>query len=286
MQELRFDLPHKHIGALAFGDPHKPLMLALHGWLDNAASFIPLAPLLSEYRVIALDFIGHGNSSHRSPDAHYHQLDFVHDVHELVTQQGWQKFVLLGHSMGGIVGSLYTASFPERVSHYITIESFGPMTKTAQSSAEQMRESIESRLKVQQSDGRHPDNFQRVVQARAHAGSLSLTNAELLVARNLDRVGEQLRWRTDRRLRSISSLRVTEDQAEYFLRSIQCPTMAIQGSQGYTSMADKFQQRASFVRDLQLVMCDGGHHVHMDNPTAVASHILQFLSANGAISQE
>ena len=52
------------IGALAFGDKKNPPILALHGWLDNAASFARLAPLLKEYYVISIDFPGHGKSDH------------------------------------------------------------------------------------------------------------------------------------------------------------------------------------------------------------------------------
>ena len=39
--------------------------LCLHGWLDNAASFIPLAPLLKPLDLVALDMAGHGHSQHR-----------------------------------------------------------------------------------------------------------------------------------------------------------------------------------------------------------------------------
>ena len=47
-------------------------ILALHGWLDNALSFASLAPLLTDYHMIALDLSGQGLSDHRSPDATYH----------------------------------------------------------------------------------------------------------------------------------------------------------------------------------------------------------------------
>jgi pimeloyl-ACP methyl ester carboxylesterase len=49
-------------------------ILCLHGWLDNAASFNRLAPLLLEQEqqqpmeILALDFPGHGLSGHKSVD--------------------------------------------------------------------------------------------------------------------------------------------------------------------------------------------------------------------------
>lgn len=278
MHDVRYSLSNKQISGLASGDESKPLIIALHGWLDNAASFIPLSQYLSDYHLIALDFAGHGLSDHRSSDAHYHQVDFIHDLHELVLLQGWKNFILLGHSMGGIVASMYVSSFPEFVSQYITIESFGPMTKTAQSSAVQLRESIESRLKIQSKQAKHPKNYDTAVQARANAGDLSMNAAELLVNRNLYEQDGELRWRTDRRLRSISSLRVTDDQAEHFMRGIKCPMLAILGNSGYEMMREKMRKRLDWVADLKTVTCQGGHHLHMDNPEEVAEQIHQFLN--------
>ena len=49
-------------------------ILCLHGWLDNAASFNRLVPLLLDSaediptQIVALDFPGHGLSGHKSSD--------------------------------------------------------------------------------------------------------------------------------------------------------------------------------------------------------------------------
>ena len=62
-------------------------VLCLHGWLDNAASFVPLATHLTEWPLLALEFPGHGHSSHRSGDAHYYFFDWVQDLVALCRQQ-------------------------------------------------------------------------------------------------------------------------------------------------------------------------------------------------------
>ena len=54
-------------------------LLAMHGWLDNAATFDLLAPLLPGRRIVALDFAGHGLSGRRS-GAPYHFIDYVADA--------------------------------------------------------------------------------------------------------------------------------------------------------------------------------------------------------------
>lgn len=61
---------------LSYNTPTKKI-LCLHGWLDNAASFNRLAPLLLDseqehqkkpMEILALDFPGHGLSGHKSVD--------------------------------------------------------------------------------------------------------------------------------------------------------------------------------------------------------------------------
>ena len=277
MQEVEFTLSNITLCGLAFGDPEKPLVIALHGWLDNAASFIPISAYLSDYYVVALDFAGHGRSGHRSADCQYHLLDYVHDLHELVEQQQWQDFILLGHSMGGIIASLYCAGFAEKVSKYISIESLGPMTHDAKSSALQLRKSVQSRLANQTSKARHPPDKQSIIRARAIAGKFSEQCAELLVTRNLYELDGELRFCTDRRLRTLSSLRLTDGQAESFLKAITCPVLVIIAKDGYDMMKESVKQRHNWVKSLTVEHCAGSHHPHMDNSAGVAKHIINFI---------
>ncbi|MEP0357035.1 MAG: alpha/beta hydrolase [Paraglaciecola sp.] len=278
-QALKFPLDNLTIRGIGYGDPQNQMVLALHGWLDNAASFEPLSKYLKDYYVVAIDLAGHGLSDHRDAGAHYHLIDFVYDLHELVESQGWTSFVLMGHSMGGIIGSLYTACFSDRVRKYISIESFGPLTKDSKTSAIQLRDSINSRLKSQRRKSRHPTTFERTVEARTMVGDISIASARLLIARNTHGVDGQLRFTTDRRLRTLSAVRPTEPQAENFLRSIHCPVLVLMGSAGYESMAKAFYARKDWVANLTFHKLDGHHHLHMDNPEAVAIVVDSFIKS-------
>ncbi|MDU0354604.1 alpha/beta hydrolase [Paraglaciecola aquimarina] len=276
-RELEFKLKHITLRGMGFGDSNKPMILALHGWLDNAASFAPLAPYLADYYVLAIDLAGHGLSDHRSPDAHYHLLDFVYDLHELVEIQGWQRFVLMGHSLGAIIASLYASSFTERVDRLICIEALGPLTKSATTSASQLRESILNRLNLSTSPSTRPKTIARVINARAFVGELSVSSAELLVRRNTSERDGQLFYRTDRRLRTVSALRMTEEQARAFVSSIVCPVLLITGDKGFETFASEIKDRMTRLDLGQHVCCSGNHHVHMDNPTDVALKVVNFL---------
>ena len=89
-------------------------VLVRHGWLDNAASFEFLAPLLEGCRVVAVDQRGHGLSDNLNRP--YHIWDGVPDVIGILDALEWDQAILLGHSMGAAVSSLVASAFPDRIS--------------------------------------------------------------------------------------------------------------------------------------------------------------------------
>ena len=70
MREITLQVPLGQLAALR-NDGSGPRVLALHGWLDNAASFLPMAPYLRDFDLVALDLPGHGRSMHLPPGADY-----------------------------------------------------------------------------------------------------------------------------------------------------------------------------------------------------------------------
>lgn len=106
-------------------------ILCLHGWMDNCRSFHHLAPALlqklPDIDLIALDFPGHGWSSHKSNDGPPLVLaETAFYVAEAVHQLQWQDestpFTLIGHSMGAAISCLYAAAFPEQVEKLVLLE--------------------------------------------------------------------------------------------------------------------------------------------------------------------
>ena len=105
-EPMEWEVDGLTIAGLAWGRPDAQPVLALHGWLDNAASFSALAPLLEDYYVVALDLTGHGQSSRRSADASYQIWDDLPQLAAVIESLGWQQFAVLGHSRGAIIGGL------------------------------------------------------------------------------------------------------------------------------------------------------------------------------------
>ena len=65
MNAVELRLPGRvELAALRFNPGAPQRVLALHGWLDNAASFAPLAAAWPDCEIVALEFAGHGRSGH------------------------------------------------------------------------------------------------------------------------------------------------------------------------------------------------------------------------------
>ncbi|NXS53493.1 SEHL2 protein, partial [Brachypteracias leptosomus] len=130
--ELKFPVPWGHVAAKAWGPSAGHPVLCLHGWLDNANSFDKLIPLLPrDCYYVAMDFSGHGLSSHRPAGSPYHLLDYVTDVRRVAAALQWRRFTLMGHSMAFLFLSCCLISpqfcflYPEMVDKLILLESLG-----------------------------------------------------------------------------------------------------------------------------------------------------------------
>ena len=277
---LQFDLDGRRIAALAWGDTGKPLILALHGWLDNAASFALLAPLLSGYRVIALDMAGHGCSDWRSRDSGYPIWSYVEDLHCVQLALGVKRFALLGHSLGAGVASLFAASWPEAVTKLGLIENLGPLADEEDEFPSSLRSTIEQyQAPVKSAKARA---FEAWVRSRAQSQfPVPEEAARLLMQRNT-RMDEEGHYHhgCDPRLKLPSLIRLTESQVRAALRRIEAPVHLISGAQGLKRPLT--QQRVECVKNIVETEIEGGHHLHLEPEAveAVADVLNAFYSDN------
>ena len=258
------------------------LCLCLHGWLDNANSFIPLSKQLPNLQLVAIDLPGHGQSDHRSPDAHYHFLDWVDDVVQLLLLlklSSDQPVVLIGHSMGGMIATAVAASFPELVSQVILLDSVGLVTGAEQDTVSQLRKAVLSRQKrLDKRKPQYPD-LVSAAEARQAQSDFDLASASLLAERGTILDGDTLTWSADLRLREVSAYRLSDAQACQLIESVAAPTLAIVAKQGIELMQQGRQRWQPHYQQLQPHELDAGHHLHMTHSIEVAAKISSFLAS-------
>jgi pimeloyl-ACP methyl ester carboxylesterase len=107
---------------LDWGNEHLPPMVFLHGGALTAHTWdLVCLALRGEYHCIALDQRGHGDSAWAEEPAYSYQ-DYASDIAKAVTKLDLRDFVLVGHSMGGMVSLVYAATYPGRLKKLVIVD--------------------------------------------------------------------------------------------------------------------------------------------------------------------
>lgn len=269
-----------------------PRVLALHGWLDNAASFVPLAPLLGGVDLVAPDLPGHGRSAHLAPGADYSFAGAVNAVLDIADGLGWERFALLGHSMGAGIGSLVAAACPDRVERFVAIEALGALAEEPERTVARLRDAVAASRALRDKRLRVFPDIATAVRARMQANALSEPVARLLVERGLVPASASLDgsgsgsagyvWSSDPRLTLPTMLRTTEAQVRNLVEGIACPTRVIHADPAQPYLPEGLRRaRAALLPQGELRVLAGGHHLHMEDPQAVAEVIGDFFRVGG-----
>ncbi|MGH2684447.1 MAG: alpha/beta fold hydrolase [Actinomycetota bacterium] len=109
------------------GEGGRPFLL-LHGFTGSKEDFTwddePVLDRLAGrgFHAVAPDHRGHGQSSKPDREAAYSVEIFAADALGLVDELGWDRFALLGHSMGGVIAQVLIGTAPERVSALVLMD--------------------------------------------------------------------------------------------------------------------------------------------------------------------
>ncbi|HAV72000.1 MAG TPA: alpha/beta hydrolase [Stenotrophomonas sp.] len=254
-------------------------VLALHGWLDNAASFVPLAAQLPELELVAIDLPGHGHSAHLPPGTQYNTPGAICHVLDVADALGWDRFVLLGHSMGAGIASLTAAAAPERVERLIAIEALGGLRGPENETAQRLREHVRAARALPSRKLRVFPDLAAPIRARMMANQLSEPCARLLVERGVKPVEGGYSWCSDQRLMLPTAMRLSEAQIDDLLAAIECPTQVIYATPAQPYYPEPLRsQRIGLLREGRLAVFPGTHHLHMEHPAQVGGVIQGFLS--------
>lgn len=290
--ERRFNLNGFTYAAQLWGEEGGLPFIALHGWLDNSASFDVLAPQLDGIQCLALDLAGQGFSDHQPGWNDYPVWSEVAAIYEIADQMGWQQFGLIGHSRGAMMSLLIAGVYPERVSHLIMIDSLLPPLVEPGLAAERMVDSLkETRFRVSRPLSLYP-SYEEAIRARclSRFAGIGKEAAMLLAKRGLREVDGQFHWHADGKLWAPSRVAMSSDMFDCFLRKVTAKALLLVGEDGLSkklaadpnALAD--HQQAIEVLLPQVYEFAGGHFLHMEEPASqVASAIAQFVAGEQCV---
>ncbi len=240
-----------------------PKVLALHGWLDNCASFDFIAPKLNA-DVVCVDLAGHGRSSPRNHLGAYNIWLDVPELLDIADQLGWDAFSIVGHSRGAAAGFMLAGTMPQRIKHVICLDGIFPLMNAAQSAPAQLLSSLNT---VKKQRARVPSvykHFEQAVKARQKSAFPVTYDAALALATwGVEQNTAGFSWRYDPKLHAPSELKLTREQVEAFGNNITAPMHVLLANEGLIKGHKESMALLSQFNTWTVKYFDGGHHFHM-----------------------
>lgn len=254
---------------LDYGSTAKTPMLCLHGgavtahWFDFVA-----AGFTADYHVRALDQRGHGDSERADPPD-YRYRSFAADVAAVAEQLDLRDFVLVGHSMGGLVSLVYAATYPGRVKKLVIIDS------TLRSSPER----VAALHRIGNREGSHHASNEEFIagfKVRPEGAQAAPAIIRHLAERG-GRQGVDGRWR-HKFDRNVYSKRELLDIPPYWDR-VSIPVLLVKGALSERITPEIYADIRARAPQVELVEVPGSeHHVTLDNPRGWVAAVRAFVS--------
>jgi len=168
-------------------------VLCLHGWLDNANSFVPMMPFLPDMDLVAVDLPGHGYSSHLQGP--YNVLDTTVRCLEIAKALGWDRFHVVGHSLGGSMAMMMAAAAGDHIESCTSIESAGPLAEAAEKFPDRLKRAAADRANPDKFASRSFDSMDDAINVRLKAAKMDRVSAGLIIRRQTKTTDAGIQWR-------------------------------------------------------------------------------------------
>ena len=260
-----------------WGDASAPKLFMLHGFQDESASWqFTVDALQEDWFVIAPDWRGYGLSEWSRSDS-YWIPDLIGDLDFLLDHYSPEEPArIVAHSMGAGIAAMYAGARPDRVSHFVNVDGFGPPGARQDPPARrlgkwlrQLHEDTEQRpyadfeefaLRMQSENHRLTDERARFIVQ--HWGK---AEPDRSVVRRADPAHKR-----------INPLPFANEELLACWQQTSAAVLWIAGAQSglmerLYSIPDEFEKRSACYLELQIERIeDSGHNVHHDQPEHLA----------------
>jgi esterase len=261
---------------LDWGTAGRPPIVFLHGGGLTAHTWdVVCLAMRSEYRCVALDLRGHGDSEW-SPVADYELETHAADVARLADHLELEKFVLVGMSLGGLTGIEYAADHHARLAALVIVD-IGP--EVQEEGAKKIRQFLAG-----------PSQFDSVEDYVRSAKAFNPRRDEDLLRRSLlnnlrqTPLGKWV-WKWDPRPRAHVDLEARRRRYDLLwdrIERIACPALVMRGERSDMFLAGDAEKVVSHLPHGRWTTVENaGHTIQGDNPRGFVAALRPFLAEVG-----
>lgn len=265
------DLDGRRVHYLAWGAPGRRGLVFVHGGGANAHWWTHVAAhFADEFRVVALDLSGHGDSDHRET---YRFEDWTDEVIAVADAAGIVgRPVVVGHSMGGFVTIATAALHPNRLTGVIICDS--PVTEPDPEIGEYHVRDAFGRERIYGSEDEAIARF-RTVPPQDHYLPYVMDH---VARRSLRRVDEGWKWKFDRTIFAQFTGGVRAVALPH-LAEVTCRFALLRSEHGLVTkdIGDAMYERLGRVAPV-VELPEAGHHAMLDQPLILLTAVRTLLA--------
>jgi pimeloyl-ACP methyl ester carboxylesterase len=263
-----------------WGNADAPLLLLVHGGRDHCRSWDAMARALQpHFHVVAPDLRGHGDSDWAKGGS-YSLTEYVYDLSRLVKSLAAERVILVGHSMGGMVGLIYAGTFPDQVAALVVLDGVvvlpGDKTPPAH---ERITKWIGQLDKL---EDRGPRRYRTIAEAAAQMrvhntrlpDDLALHLATHGVRRNEDGTYS---WKFDHYQRARGPHRLSPEDHVSLWSRVTCPTLLLLAQESFLESSKATNLGSHFPNARAETITGAGHWLQHDKPDEVLRAVRTFL---------
>lgn len=285
VEEVRLQLTFGWIAGKWWGSKDIRPILMLHGWQDNAGSFDTLIPHLpTDFSYLAIDWPGHGLSSHYPQGHFYHMQDLTVILEEIRVQNKWEKISVIAHSMGAVVAFLYSSIFPSSVDFVCAIDALRPPPIFDLDWA--LRNMRRLYVLFNQHTRASEYSYEEIVERtyKNLSNSINRDKVGYLVKRGVKQNdSNKFEFNLDIPIRYIEPLIIQHGASMHYIKQIKAPYLFIKTEDRRFAEPERMFQEAvkqfnKYNPNFEVMYVKGTHHVHLNHPTLISEKICAFLT--------
>lgn len=207
-------------------------------------------------------------------------------IKRVVDYLEWTKFYCIGHSMGGMISSIFASIYPEHIEKLVMIDCAGPLSVEPQDTVKFMRECCDNLLTVESKTmNRSPPSY-TYEQAlnlilTKRPSKLTRQSAVVLIQRSLQKHSNgKYSFTTDQRLKVDYNQMFSPMQHMIIIHSVKCPVLylrAVENRIQNMPIIKSVRKMYKLNPNVQIIKVNGNHDVHLNHPERIADLINTFL---------